>query len=77
MSQQLFRAPSIRTSFGRGSGGHPLVETDGFVESLKQNNSIDLPPQERNWDLYSSVAPLVKDLLQESCAFPADLRIAV
>ena len=52
------------------------METDRFLESLDQNNNISLPPQDRSWDLYSSVAPLVKDLLQESCAFPADLRIA-
>ena len=53
-----------------------MVETDRFVGSLKQNNSIDLPPQERGWDVYSAVAPRVTDLLREACAFPADLRIA-
>ena len=73
---QLPRARNISTSFGKGSGGHPLVETDRVVESLKQNNSIDLPPQERGWDVYSSVAPRVTDLLRETCGFPADLRIA-
>ena len=53
-----------------------MVETDRFVNSLNQNNSIDLPPQERGWDVYSAVAPRVTDLLREACAFPADLRIA-
>ena len=52
-----------------------MVESDRFMERLKQNSSMDMPPQERGWDFYSSVAPRAYDLLRESCAFPADLRI--
>ena len=45
-----------------------MVETDKFMEGLKQNSSINLPPQERGWDTYASVAPKAYDVLREACA---------